>query len=357
MNYAVWWSGICLFLASIVYFKLAQIDKPLRPAWSIIALCMVALCFDEIGSLHETVSQAAGWLGLLPFAAVFAIGFLWALSNIIRRKETRVTAILIMVGIAIFVSVAGLEFVEHNVDIDAAGQRLRLIVEEGAELVAMGILVTAGLYALPNAHDSDQFKNLGLARVASVTDVVFSNPLIPYVLLAIQITLVSILVVPSYSFFPEGNIASLFPILMFMILGLNCIAYHFSEQNHANKSPTWLLLGVVYIFSSILQVYNFNEFINQLFQIERQWMLIPPESWMATLIPWLLTVIVVCTPATKIWKRAVGHLLIILFVFALLSPEMENIYFADYLYFIFSSIIAFSCFFFIAQHKGPPAVH
>ena len=43
MNYAVWWSGICLFLASIVYFRISEIDERCRAPWIVLGTIMVAL--------------------------------------------------------------------------------------------------------------------------------------------------------------------------------------------------------------------------------------------------------------------------------------------------------------------------
>ena len=78
MSYGVWWSGICLFLAAIVYANvgaMAERGSSKSWPWYLLAVGMLALAFDEVGSLHETVARAAGWQGLVPFGLVFGIGF------------------------------------------------------------------------------------------------------------------------------------------------------------------------------------------------------------------------------------------------------------------------------------------
>jgi len=117
MSYGVWWSAIGLFIAGIVFAKvgfLATHQRIVSWPWYILSLAMVALCFDEIGSLHETVARAAGWQGLLPFAAVFGVGFILALAQLLKRPPMRIVVALILSGLGIFATVAGLEFIEHD---------------------------------------------------------------------------------------------------------------------------------------------------------------------------------------------------------------------------------------------------
>ena len=151
MNYAAWWSGICLFFAAIIYLKIARVyaAAPGRQhlTWFILGAFSIALSMDEIGSIHETVAQHGGWQALAPFVMVFGGAFLYGVSRLLTTPDMRFPGIMILVSVLIFAGVAGLEFVEHNFEFDGAGQRIRLITEEGIELFAIGLMVSAGILA------------------------------------------------------------------------------------------------------------------------------------------------------------------------------------------------------------------
>ena len=341
MTYAVWWSGICLFLAAITFLRAAELDRDRTWVWIVLALAMTALCMDEIGSLHETVARAAGWRGLAPFALVFGCAFLWALSKLVKQKEFIPVAMLIVLGVGIFVAVAGLEFVEHNVIIyNVHLQKLRLIGEEAIELVAMGILVTAGLIACRNAARANgSSEHLGLVHISKVFKNGFRFDHWLFVIFALQMTVTIAYIVPNYTFFPEGNVSSLFPILLFLSMGLYCL-----NKNLSEPSKGWRGLGWVFVITSVLQVYNFNEFVNKLFQIEWEWLLQPPASWLVTLVPWLWLVVKSIRAGRSALKQVLGQLLLLVLVIAMMSPDFEFLYRIDFLYFAFSSCVAYCCF-------------
>ena len=205
MNYAVWWSGICVFIASLIYFRMGQIDTQTRRSWNILGFVALALCLDEIGSLHETVAEYGGWMGLLPFAVILGAGFLSSIYALAKTPNNLLPASLIFTGVAIFGAVAGLEYVEHNVELGHADQRLRLIVEEGIELFAMGLLVTAGLIAYyRNLNFSKNLDSLRLTSISVVLNAVFCNPLVMFLLFAVQISVVVAFIIPNFTLFPLG---------------------------------------------------------------------------------------------------------------------------------------------------------
>jgi hypothetical protein len=355
MNYAVWWSGICLFLASLIYFRIAELHSPTRRYWNVLGLITLALCCDEIGSLHETVAELGGWNGLLPFAAILGGGFLWSLYHLFRQSATHLPSVLIFTGVAIFAGVAGLEFIEHNVEFTRTNQRLRLIVEEGSELIAMGLLITAGLLAyLRNSDIMNQNDDISLSSISGVLRQGFFLPQIMFVLFAIQLSVVALLIIPNFSLFPfgtgEGNLTGLYPVLLFISLGLFCLnqAKNKGSMRGRNKKIIhWKLPGYLLIATSIIQLYNLNEFINGIFQSDWITLTEPPTSWFMTLIPWIITVWIFSPGGKKGILKTLGHLGILIVAAAFLSPGTKNLQIVDCYYFLFSSCVAYSCYIFI----------
>ncbi len=340
LNYAVWWSGMCLFFAAVIYARVAQLDIKRRSVWVVLSVAMLALCIDEIGSLHETIAFEGGWNALIPFVVVFCAAFLWALSVLLKDRHTRIPGVLLIIGVLIFACVAGLEFVEHNIEIGSRLTQYRIVGEEGAELIAMGILITSGLMAYCRLSP-DGFSNPSLSNISSVCEIIFKYPHVIFGIFLAQLALTLGFAVPNFSLFPEGNISSLFPILMFMSLGLFCI----NRSKVESENTCWLILGVVFIFTSMLQIYNFNLFLNQLFGWEIDWLLSPPDSWLITLVPW----VVICGYSLKQNcfqpGRYLTHLALMLLVLVLMTPDFKFPYRIDYLYFGYSSFIAYSCYY------------
>ncbi len=347
-NYAAWWSGVCLALAALIYFRIAQLDEEKRTPWTILGAVALALFMDEIGSLHETVSLFGGWLGLLPFALILGAGFGWPLLRLMRYQEMRLPASLILLGVFIFAAVAGLEYVEHNVEANSYYQRLRLIVEESIELVAIGLLVMAGLIAYLNSSDcTQQHTDIRLSSLSAVIQLLFKNPMAMYLVFSAQITLVVFFVIPNFYLFPfvtgEGNITALYPVLLFLCLGLYCL-----NQGRSGKGILWTLLGYVLITTSLFQSFNFIRFLNGYFLTEWEWFLEPFTSWSAIFIPWSLTALFCFKYLHSPVKTVLNHLAILLVVMAFLSPGDDEIHYLfrliDYHYFLFSSCAAFSCY-------------
>lgn len=348
MNYAVWWSGICLYLASLIYFRIAQLDTDKRMPWLILGAVALALFMDEVGSLHETVSEFAGWLGLLPFGLILGAGFAWSIFKLIQIKGMRISAVLIFTGVFIFAAVAGLEYIEHNVESNYFYARLRLLVEESIELVAMGILVIAGLIAYRNSENCMQHsQSFQLSSISGVISEIISKPEIMYLLFGIQVTLVTLIVIPNFSLFPfssgEGNLTVLYPVLLFLSLGLFCL-----HQQFLGNGNSWLVPGYALIITSLFQVFNFVHFLNGYFLTEWEWFSEPFYSWSATFITWTIIVIFTFRSLPNPIKTVFSHLSILLLVMAFLAPGDDEIHFLfrliDCHYFLFSSCLSFSCY-------------
>ncbi|NNE60660.1 MAG: hypothetical protein HKN35_07190 [Woeseia sp.] len=157
-NFAALFSGMFLLTIALHAFDGSALNRASKAnianAWLMLSLVLVALSFDEIGSLHERV-PAIGDLNqlvsLLPFALVFAAMLAYAVTILWRAPGQRRTTILICVGFALFASVALQEYIEHAVDW-SANRYLRFfrhwfrpLIEEGTELLGMLVLLWAAM--------------------------------------------------------------------------------------------------------------------------------------------------------------------------------------------------------------------
>ncbi|MEJ2176430.1 MAG: hypothetical protein P8Y12_00425 [Gammaproteobacteria bacterium] len=349
MNYAVWWSGICLFLAAIVFatagIRAKETDGKAW-VWYILALAMLALCYDEVGSLHETVARVGGWWGLLPFALGFAIVFGVALYELVRNPATRITAALIVIGIGIFVGVAGLEVLEHDAGFQHNfWRRVRLVGEEAVELVAMGVLITSGLIALVKMG----IKDTDFLTATAATGKIMDFPLIIFTLFVLQLVISAAVIVPNYTFFPEGNPSALFPMLLFFCLSIVAM----QKARKDKQSGYWKVLAVLFMAASILQMYNLNTLFNNLTGLKTTLVTGPPLSWAVTAIP----LGVLCfyeLRAGRIQVKRIITLAVSLFlIYLLVFPDLEFRYRIEYLYFLFSSAVAYSCYQVMSLNQGP----
>lgn len=349
MNYAVWWSGICLFLAAIV-FATAGTKAPETGGkawvWYILALAMLALCYDEVGSLHETVARVGGWWGLLPFALGFAIVFGIALYELLRIPTTRVTAVLIVIGIGIFVGVAGLEVLEHDAGFQHNfWRRVRLVGEEAVELVAMGVLITSGLIALVRMG----IKDTGFLTATAAVEKIMDFPLLIFTLFVLQLVISIAVIVPNYTFFPEGNPSALFPMLLFFCLSIVAM----QRGRSGGQNGFWKILAVLLLAASILQMYNLNTFINNLTGLKVMLMTGPPLSWVMTAIPLAVLCFYQFRAGRIQIKRMITLAVLLFLVYLLVFPDLEFRYRIEYLYFLFSSAVAYSCYQVMSLNQRP----
>ena len=338
MSYAVWWSGISLFLAGIVFAAVGHLawrqGEPVWP-WLILAVAMTALCYDEIGSLHESVSRVAGWLGLLPFALVFAVGFGFALLHLVRRGGTFWVAFLIVLGVGMFASVAALEALEHDLTFQHIfWRRARLIGEEAIELIAMGILITAGLIAFKKLGDADR----SFLHVTGVVVILLDWPFAMFGLLLLQILATATFVIPNYTVFPEGNPSALFSILLFFCLAIICWKFRFTMAG----GRFWWWAGWLFVLTSLLQVYNLNHMINLATGKPINLLTGPPLSWMITMSGLMLLLLYAWRNGMVSIAESCRLLLPLLLIALIAFPDLDLRFRDEFLYFIFSSATAYT---------------
>jgi hypothetical protein len=162
-NLAAWWSGMLLFMLAVHAYgaSLAQRDAApaAGPAWGALAGILLFFSADEIGSLHERVADVSIALGLgswglvLPLGAVIGavlLRALWAMWQ--AGPASRRLVVPLFIGFALLGSVAGQEFLEHQLHWDSAlANSIRAALEEGTELFGMIVLLATILPATVTA--------------------------------------------------------------------------------------------------------------------------------------------------------------------------------------------------------------
>ncbi len=332
-NYAVWWSGICLFIASSLFYKIASANPTLKSSWKwgVLSLAMLALAFDEIGSLHEVVSKFGGWEALIPFALIFIVGFMAALFVLVRTPGYRIAAVLIFLGIALFASVALLEFVEHNLELTNRQQRRRLLIEEGVELFAMSLIIIAGLISMKREGITQR----SLSEVIGNTRQLFFHPTLVFALFGIQFVAISGFAVPHAGMFSEGNPASVFPIFMYYILSMMCIHIGHVQRNYV----LWWGFAGLFLFTSLCQILSVISLILRL-QFNFYYFLYPPSTWMVTLIPMAVLCAVFLFNRWISLRKLIPELILVFCVIIFLYPDNHSYM----VYFLFSSCTALFCY-------------
>lgn len=337
-NYAVWWSGICLFIASGLFYRIASAESKISKSWKwiILSVGLLALAFDEIGSLHEMISKFfGGWKGLLPFALVFMAGFGAALFSLLRKPGFRAPAILIILGMSVFASVAMLEFVEHNIKLNSHQQRTRLIIEEGLELFGMSLIIIAGVISLPRVGVNDR-------RLSEVIGGVFNlaaHPAIVFLLFAIQLFMITAVVTPHTGLFSEGSPGSVFPIFLNFVLAMMCIHISHKNPHGIGAKFLWWVFATIFLFTSLCQIRSFAELLTRL-DFDFPWFVETPDTWLITLLPYLLLMV---TFVIRRWisiKLIIPDLILMVCIIFVLYPD-KDLYLV---YFVYSSCIAYICY-------------
>ena len=332
-NYAVWWSGICLFIAASLFYRVASAQPKFSESWRwiILSLSFLALSFDEIGSLHEIVATYFGWAGLAPFALIFGVGIGAALFSMFRQPGFRIAAFLIGLGILLFASVAGLEFVEHNIDLTRYQRRYRLILEEGTELLGMSLLIIAGLLCL--RHLSIEQRKLS-DIIGDPGSLVMHHQII-FILFALQFLIIAVFAVPYEGVFVEGNPASVFPIFMFFILFLMC----FQKARQQTQKAIWGVMSLLFLATSLLQIQNIGYLLSKM-EIYIPWGRFAPDTWIITFVPLLVTGLYVFFKKSGSIKIISIDCILVLGILIVLYPDNET----AMIYKLFAGCVAFVCY-------------
>ena len=353
MSYGVWWSAICLTLAALIFANVGSIvfeDRRTPWPWVALSVGMLALACDEVGSLHETVARAAGWEGLLPFALLFLMIFGYAVVALLQNRASRVVAVMVMIGLGMFGSVVALELLEHDYSFQHPfWRRARQVGEEAIELIAMGILISAALVAMRRMGDGDR----SVRNATRVVSRLLDYPMMVFIVFLLHTLVTVAVIIPNYTFFPEGNPSALFPMLMFFALGLIAMQRSVSGQHQG----FWKLLCIVFIITSMTQLYNAYVLLENLINPDPIHSPIfvnvfgydvrlgrifaePPVSWMIGLTGVLILWYHGWRKGEFSIKQLVMPMLVLLILYALVHPDLDLRFRLEYLSFLFSGFVA-----------------
>jgi hypothetical protein len=158
MNLAAWWSGSLLLLCGILAYQNSTSMFDLKNEWLLLAIAFSLLSFDEIGSLHERISNISVGLYILLIAGLIgggAYGYVcWMLW---KRGQNKKGVLFLIVGAALFASAAPNEYLEHHVDWPYYLEGARVAFEEGLEITGMLVCLIgiAGFQKFQNGKASD----------------------------------------------------------------------------------------------------------------------------------------------------------------------------------------------------------
>ena len=192
-NFGAWWSGVLLLIAAIHAFDgyalLRQTQPRAASGWVLIAIILLILSADEIGSIHERADRILPLgtsLSRAPFAIVLLAMLVYALNCLWSTKQQRTKVWPIVLAFLLFGSVAFQEYLEHRIDWTQEMDRYRAVIEEGTELLGMIILVkvsmtnTRGIFGQQGAGAFPTFQSICLLRLPMLAIGAVSTPILAY---------------------------------------------------------------------------------------------------------------------------------------------------------------------------------
>jgi hypothetical protein len=144
-NIGAWWSGMLLALAAFCAFDgFANPDKPVneRRGWLLLGFALLLLSFDEVASLHESLSR----LSRVSLAALGVVGLVLAgygMAQLLRAKVPQRVLIRLLFAFGLLASVPIHEMVQEMLEWpDPVIYGVRAVLEEGTEIIAMLVFVS-----------------------------------------------------------------------------------------------------------------------------------------------------------------------------------------------------------------------
>ena len=135
MNMAVWWAAGLLLLVGIIAYEFSNRDLDSKKAWVVLAILFFLFSFDEIGSIHERVGNLTIGLAVYILMALMAGSALVLASWVLwKNNHDRYGLMLLLTGIALLMSAAPNEYIEHHVHFPPQLWGARVAFEEGLEL-------------------------------------------------------------------------------------------------------------------------------------------------------------------------------------------------------------------------------
>ena len=219
MNFAVWWSAVLYLLGAALFYQIAAARPARRRAYLELSLLMLALVIDEIGSLHEWVSEIGGWPPLAPFALVMLALLGDSLRQLWRDRASRPEAWLVLAGFVCMAAVAGQEYAEHNLTSRSWSEWYGRFFEESTELLGAWLILIAAVFRR-------QGRRWVGPPAAVVPDPIRMDRLYSIVVLGgvAHLAAAQALLLPGVIGFKwHGNPAAIYPFVLFFLLA--CYAF------------------------------------------------------------------------------------------------------------------------------------
>ena len=246
MNIGSWWLGLNIFFAALISYEIFSVMEDKRKfSWLILSIVFLGLSVDEVGSIHERVFSS--WYVILGVFLVGIFPFAYAIWELFRARESRKSAVLILIGFGVMTLAVPMEYLEHHLTWPSSLVGLRIGFEEGFEV--FGALIC--LVAIVQQRRDLPWSNT-LSRVVP-------NPFLMrglYSILAggfIIHTISSILTSLFWKIGARGSPSVYYPSFVFVIVGSSC--FWASHYGNVTRKKMWLYRSVVMFYMSLVSFY------------------------------------------------------------------------------------------------------
>lgn len=137
LNLAVWWSSMMLAAAALGALVLSRRAGEDTWGWTGLAVVFASLSLDELGSLHERNHGPARYVAIAVYAAITCA----ALFRLVQRDRST-QAGLVAAALGLF-ALAFEPLEELNAAATGGFEGIAILLEEGAELLAIGLILLA----------------------------------------------------------------------------------------------------------------------------------------------------------------------------------------------------------------------
>ncbi len=256
MNFAVWWSSVLYLLSAALFYQIASDESgSRRRPYLGLALLMLAVLIDEVGSLHERISGFGGWPSLAPFGFLMLALLVDSIRLLWREPDKRPVAWFALLGFATLASVAAQEYAEHNLTSNQWSELWGRFIEEATELVGASLILAGAVYG--------RSRRWAAPAAAVVPDPARMQRLLPvlFVGFLVHVAAAQVLYLPKVG--PDrwyGSPAAIYPLIVFFILA--CHAFWAGRRGSDDRLQApevrgfWNVVGVFFLACSLGFVQN-----------------------------------------------------------------------------------------------------
>ena len=157
MNLSVWWSGMLLATISLLCYEFyLNQKKGFDRQWLSLSVVFLILSIDEICSFHERLSLTV-LIGV--YAPLMFLLALYPLIIFLKDIKNQKTGLYILFGFGFYASVLVQEIIEHVVEMPPWFLGVRVVLEEGAELLGTFVILF-GILALREPVTTISFQKI-----------------------------------------------------------------------------------------------------------------------------------------------------------------------------------------------------